>query len=341
VLVLHDRHGQAGGMAPRHLALAVLVAVVWGVNFLAIDLGLQDTPPLVLVALRFALVAVPLIFFVRKPKAPWRIIVGVGLFVSAGQFGLLFTAMHLGLPAGLAAVVLQCQMIFTLVVAAVALRERPTRRQLLGAVIGVAGLAVVALGRLEGAGGAEGAAALVPLLICVAAGLSWGIGNVVARAAGPANGFGMVVWSAAVVPVPILALSLLLDGPAVVGEALASIGWPTVLSLAYTVVLASLFGYTVWYSLLGRYPAALVAPFALLAPPVGLASAALVLGEVPNPLELAGSVLLVGGVAVGQLRRRARGIRPPGRSASDVEPVASPHVPEHPRTPQLRAGGDR
>ncbi|MDR5700040.1 EamA family transporter [Agromyces aerolatus] len=340
-------------MAPKHVVLAVFVAVIWGVNFLAIDLGLRDTPPLVLVALRFALVAVPLIFFVRKPTAPWRTIVGVGLFVSAGQFGLLFTAMHLGLPAGLAAVVLQCQMIFTIVVAAIALRERPTGRQLAGAAVGFAGLGVVALGRLEGAAGGAGTAALLPLLICVAAGLSWGIGNVVARSAGPANGFGMVVWSAAVVPVPMLALSLLLDGPAVVGEALTTIGWPTVLSLAYTVVLASLVGYTIWYSLLGRYPAGLVAPFALLAPPVGLVSAAIVLGERPNPLELAGSVLLVGGVALGQLTRRARatrpardtrparGIRPGSVADSPGETLSSPHVPEHPRPPQLRAGGDR
>lgn len=329
-------------MAPKHVALAVLVAVIWGVNFLAIDLGLQDTPPLVLVALRFALVAVPLICFVPKPDAPWRVIAGIGLCTSAGQFGLLFTAMHLGLPAGLAAVILQCQMIFTLVVAAVALRERPTRRQLAGAIIGVAGLGVVALGRLDGAaGGDAGVGAIVPLLICVAAGLSWGIGNVITRTAGRANGFGMVVWSAVVVPVPVLALSLLLDGPLVVAEAFASIGWPTVLSLAYTVVLASLLGYTVWYSLLGRYPAGLVAPFALLAPPVGLASAALVLGELPNALELAGSVLLVGGVAVGQLRRRGRGIRLAAPAGPALETVPSPHVPEHPRPPQLRAGDDR
>ncbi|WP_350346900.1 EamA family transporter [Agromyces sp. G08B096] len=293
-------------MTPKHAALAVLVAVVWGVNFLAIDLGLSDTPPLVLVALRFALVAVPLVFFVPRPNAPWRVIAGVGLFMSAGQFGLLFTAMHLGLPAGLAAVVLQCQMIFTLIVAAVVLRERPTRRQLTGALVGVAGLGIVALGRLEGSGAAAGAAALVPLLICVAAGLSWGIGNVVSRAAHGANGFGMVVWSALVVPLPILALSLLLDGPGAVAEAFSSIGWPTIASLAYTVVLASLLGYSIWNSLLGRYPAALVAPFALLAPPVGLLAAALVLGEVPNPLELAGAVVLVGGVAIGQLRRRVR-----------------------------------
>lgn len=314
-------------MTPRHLALALLVALIWGVNFVAIDLGLGDTLPLVLVALRFALVAVPLVFFVPRPDAPWRVIAGIGLFMSAGQFGLLFTAMHLGLPAGLAAVVLQCQMIFTLAIAAVVLKERPTRRQLIGGLIGVVGLGIVALGRLDGA---SGFGAVVPLLICVAAGLSWGIGNIISRSARGASGFGIVVWSALVVPLPVLALSLLLDGPAAVGDAFATIQWQTVASLAYTTGLASLVGYTIWNSLLGRYPAGIVAPFALLVPPIGLAAAALLLGELPSPLEAAGSAVLVAGVAIGQLRfgrrnrRSGAGIVAPRLDRLGAEVRASP-----------------
>ena len=125
-----------------------------------------------------------------------------------------------------------------------------------------------------------------------------------------------------------LALSLLLDGPAAVGDAFATIGWPTIASVAYTAGLASLVGYTIWNMLLGRYPAALVAPFALLTPPVGLAAAALLLGQVPNPLELAGSAVLVGGVAVGQLRRRAR------------DPVAAPRGTAAAQRAPLRSGDD-
>jgi O-acetylserine/cysteine efflux transporter len=327
-LVLHPRSCDSGHVTPRHLVLAVLVAIIWGVNFVAIDLGLRDTPPLVLVALRFAVVAVPLVFFVRRPDVPWRVIAGIGLFMSAGQFGLLFTAMHLGLPAGLAAVVLQCQMIFTLVIAALVLRERPTRLQVIGAALGVVGLGIVAFGRLDGEGALRGAggdggtaalAAVVPLLVCVGAGLSWGIGNVVSRSAAGANGFGVVVWSALVVPIPMLALSLLLDGPAVVGEAFASMGWQTLVSVGYTAGFASLVGYSIWNMLLGRYPAGMVAPFALLAPPVGLVAAALLLGQVPSPIEAVGAVVLVGGVAVGQLRRRrkvAAVVEPPSALAA-------------------------
>ncbi len=302
-------------VAVRHVLLGLLVALVWGVNFVAIDFGLTDTPPLVLVALRFIFVAVPLVFFVPRPELPWRTIVGIGLFMSAGQFGLLFTAMQLGLPAGLAAVVLQCQMVFTLIIGAVVLRERPTRMQSIGGGLAVVGLAIVALGRVDGGGGSV---AIVPMLICVAAGLSWGVGNVISRSAAGANGLSIVVWSALVVPLPMLGLSMLLDGPAVVGDAIATIGWPTIASVAYTAGLASLVGYTIWTTLLGRYPASVVAPFALLVPPVGLGAGWLLLGEVPNEFELAGSAVLVVGVAIGQLRRR-RGTRPDATSPPSAE----------------------
>ncbi|WP_353808580.1 EamA family transporter [Agromyces sp. SYSU T00194] len=309
-------------MSTRHSLLAALVAVIWGVNFLAIDLGLRDSPPLVLLALRFALVAVPLVFVVPRPDVPWRTLLALGGFMSVGQFALLFTAMHLGLPTGLAPIVLQSQMIFTIAIAAIVLRERPSRVQLLGAAVGLAGLAVVGAGRVDGAG----AAALVPLALCLAAALSWGIGNVVARSAPPSNGLGLVVWSALVVPVPALAASLVVDGPAAVGEAFTTLGWETAVSVAYTAGAASLVGYSIWNALLSRYPAADVVPFTLLVPPVGMAAAWLVLGESPNALELAGSVLLVAGVAVPTLvdlrSRRAR------RRAAAVPGAVRPEPPE-------------
>ena len=227
--------------------------MIWGVNFVAIDLGLA-TRRRSCSSHCDSRVAVPLVFFVRRPDVPWRVLAAIGLFMSAGQFGLLFTAMHLGLPAGLAAVVLQCQMIFTLVIAAFVLP---------GAADPAAG-ARRARGRGRardrggrparggGGGGQRGGRgqfrcrdrAVVPLLVCVGAGLGWGTGNVVSRSAAGANGFGIVVWSALVVPLPVLGLSLILDGPAVVGEAFTSIGWQTIVSVAYTAGFASLVGYS-------------------------------------------------------------------------------------------------
>ena len=290
-------------MKPRDTLLALLVALLWGLNFLFIDLGLRDTLPLVFVALRFAAVAFPLVFFVPKPNVSWKVVAGIGLTMSAGQFGLLFTAMHLGLPAGLAPVVLQAQMFFTIGLGALFLREYPTRKQILGSALGIAGLVVVGFGRVASLPeGAALAGVLLPLLICIAAGFSWGIGNVISRSAAGASGLGLVVHSALWVPIPMLGLSLLLDGPAAVGDALTTMGPETWWGVAFTALVASLVGYSIWNTLLGRYPTAKVVPFTLLIPAIGMGSAALVLREYPNALEIAGAAVLVLGVAVGTLR---------------------------------------
>lgn len=311
-LVLHGRGPDDGGVKPRHAALAVLVAVLWGLNFIAIELGLRDVPPLAFVALRFALVAFPAVFFVKKPDLPWRVIAGVGIFMSAGQFGLVYLAMHLGMPAGLAPLVLQSQMLFTILLAAAVLRERPTAAQLAGVGAGVVGLGLVAAGR-------GAVAPLGPLLLVVLAGLSWGIGNTISRAAKGTSGLGLVVWSALVVPVPMLALSALVDGPAALLGALGHLTLPVWLSTLFTVVLASLVGYSAWNTLLGTYPAAAVVPYTLLVPPVGMAGAWLAFGEVPEPLELVGGAVLLAGVATAVFRRRSQMVSPRGGPSEGLQ----------------------
>ena len=296
-------------MKPKHSALAVLVAVLWGVNFIAIELGLRDVPPLVFVALRFALVAVPAVFFVPRPQVPWRVLAGIGLFMSAGQFGFVYVALHLGMPAGLAPLVLQSQMVFTILLAAAVLRERPTAAQLAGVGAGLAGLVLVGFGR-------GAVAPLGPVLLVVLAGLSWGIGNTVARAAKGASGLGIVVWSALVVPVPMLGLAAVVDGPAVALGALAHLSWQAWAATLFTVVVASLVGYSVWNTLLGLYPSAAVVPYTLLVPPVGMLAAWLAFGEVPEALEIVGGALLLAGVATTLVRPRRR------------VPTAEPHPAE-------------
>ena len=296
----------------RDSLLAVVVALLWGLNFVAIDIGLhaggQNFPPLLFVAMRFVLVVVPWIFFVRKPAVSWKAIIGVGLFMSAGQFGLLYLAMALGMPAGLASLVLQAQVLLTVLLAAVFLGERPSRRQLAGVALGVAGLALVAVGR-------SAVAPLLTLVIVLAAALSWAAGNVIARKARAASGLGLVVWSGAVVPLPLAALSVLVDGPGTVWESLSSLQAPTMLSALYTAVFASLVGYGIWNRLLATHPSSAVVPFTLLVPVVGMSAAWLVLAEVPSPTELAGGMLLLGGVATAVLtraggRRQRRGSGP-------------------------------
>jgi O-acetylserine/cysteine efflux transporter len=281
-------------MTTRHSLLAALVAILWGLNFVAIDLGLhangRDVPPLLFVALRFLLVVFPWIFFIRRPDVSWGAILGVGLFMSAGQFGLLYLSMALGMPAGLASLVLQAQVLLTVLLSAVLLREQPSRRQMAGVALGVAGLAIVAVGR-------SSVAPLLPFIIVLGAALSWAVGNVIARKAKAASGLGLVVWSGAVVPLPLIVLSLVIDGPGAIAATMLDLQPGTVLSAIYTAVFASLVGYGIWNWLLAKYPPSAVVPFTLLVPVVGMSAAWVALQEMPSATELAGGVLLLGGVA--------------------------------------------
>ncbi len=279
-------------MTRRDSLLAALVAALWGFNFVVIEWGLDDgVPPLLFVAIRFALVAVPAVFLLPRPQASWTAIAALGTFMSLGQFAFLYVSLDVGMPPGLASLVLQAQVVLTIVLAALALHERPTAAQVRGVALGCTGLVVVALGR-------GGHVELAALLLCLCAALSWAVGNVIARAVAVPGGLGLTVWSALVVPVPLLVLSLLVDGPDAVADGLATFGWPAALSTLYTVVFASFVGYGIFNSLLGRNPAASVVPWILLVPVVGIASAWLVVDEVPSAGELAGGVLLVVGVLI-------------------------------------------
>jgi O-acetylserine/cysteine efflux transporter len=289
----------------RDRLLALLVVTVWGLNFVVIDWGLAGipggVPPLLFVALRFCLVSLAA-FVVPRPAARWRDLALVGAFMSVGQFGLMYSSLAAGLPPGLASLVLQIQAAFTVVLGVIVLGEHPRRAQLVGVALGLAGLGIVALGR-------GGAVPLVALGLCVAAAGCWAAGNIASRRLQGVGGLALTVWSGLVVPIPLLALSLLLDGPTRVGgAALALLGsgaLPAWLSSLYTAALGSLLGYGVWNSLLGRHRVAEVAPYSLLVPVVGMSAAYLIRGERPGLLALAGGVVLVTGVAVTVLPGRA------------------------------------
>jgi O-acetylserine/cysteine efflux transporter len=311
-------------MTTRHRLLAVLTAAIWGFNFVVIQWGMAGVPPLLFVAVRFFVVAAPAVLLLapRPPVALWKI-AAVGTFLSLGQFAFLYVSIDAGMPAGLASLVLQSQVVLTIVAATVVLRERPTRPQLIGVVLGTLGLAIVATGR-------DGEVPLVALLLCLAAACSWAVGNVVVRALKIQGGLSLTIWSALVVPVPILLLALLVDGPDGVSAGFAAFGWKAVVSTAYTAVLASFVGYGAWNSLLARYPSSEVVPWVLLVPPVGIVSAWLCLGETPGAAELAGGVVLVLGVLVaqGRLRRATAAGRPaqtpePGRQTPAGAPATA------------------
>jgi O-acetylserine/cysteine efflux transporter len=302
-----------------HRLLAVTVAVLWGVNFVAIDAALDQFPPMLAVALRFALIAVPTMLLVPWPRVPvrWLLLYGAGF--GTLQFLFLYAGMAAGMPAGLASLVLQCSAPFTVLLGAALLREPLRARQLAGIAMAVAGLVVVGRERWSVAG-------VGPFLLVVAGGLGWAFGNLGNRLAVAGNPdvrpLHLVLWMSAVPPLPMLAASLMLEGPTAIGESFATLGSRTGLlalaGMASTVLLGTLLGSGLWTALMARHPAGRVAPYSMLVPVVGITAAWLLLGEAPTPVELAGSALVVAGVpwASTQGRGTTRGRREQGLAAA-------------------------
>ncbi|MFD7322844.1 EamA family transporter [Streptomyces sp. NPDC059875] len=278
-------------MRPAHIALAALVAAVWGVNFVVIEIGLDHFPPLLFSALRFLAAALPAVFLVGRPKVAWKWIVGVGLVLGVAKFGLLFTGMDLGAPAGLSSLILQVQAVFTALFAFLALGERPGKITIAGMAVALAGIGVAAVD--EGASGP-----LAGFALCIAAAACWGVSNVLTRKASPPDALNFMVWVSTVPILPLLALSLLLEGPERDLAALRGLDWTGAGVIVYVAWITTVFGFGAWGRLLRRYPASSVAPFSLLVPVFGMSSAALFLGEGITGLRWCAATLLVGGVAL-------------------------------------------
>jgi O-acetylserine/cysteine efflux transporter len=284
-------------LARRDLALILVVVVLWGFSFVPIKVALRDTPPFALVALRFFFAAVPLVFFVPRPRLPASSIVAYGLAIGFFQFGLLFLGMNLGMPAGLSSIVIQVQVFFTIGLGVAFLGDRLRRENVLGAL--VAALGVIVLAGYKIRGGAT--STFIGLVAVLVAALAWAIGNIVAKRAAQRHApdmFALVVWSSLVPPLPLLAVSYTFEGGTGVFHAIAHasvLTWACVLFMAYG---ATLFGFASWARLLHRYPTALVSPFALLIPVSGLASGAIFLGETLAPLQAFGVSLVLVGLVV-------------------------------------------
>jgi drug/metabolite transporter (DMT)-like permease len=283
----------------RDRLLAGFVAVLWGANFLAIHVSLQHFPPLFLAALRFAVIAVPALLLVPRPQVPLRWLLAYGFGFGTLQFVFLFIAMDIGMPTGLASLVLQASAPFTVLLGALLLREHVGRRQAIGIGLAVLGLAVIAVARAQ-------AAALLPVVLTLLGALGWAFGNLANRMAAPPNPLHFVLWMAVVPPLPLLAMSMIWEGPAAGWEALRGAvgldGLPGLLGLAYTAVLGTVVGTGIWTALMRRNPAGVVAPYSLLVPVVGMGLAAAVLGERPSPLEMVAALVIIGGVLLGTPR---------------------------------------
>lgn len=285
--------------------LALLVVVVWGLNFVVIKLGLHNMPPLMLAGLRFLLVAFPALLFVARPKISLRLLLGYGLTISFGQFAFLFCAISLGMPAGLASLVLQAQAFFTIILGVFAFGERLQGKQMAGIALAIFGVLVL----VEASLGGQHVPA-IGFMLTLAAALSWATGNIfnkkIMSHAEKPQIMSLVVWSALIPVLPFMLASWLIDGPQVMADSLRHLDMLTVFSLLYLAFIATIVGYGIWGSLLGRYETWRVAPLSLLVPVVGMASAALLLGETLNGLQMLGAVLIMGGLYINVFGLRVR-----------------------------------
>ncbi len=282
-----------------HTLLALAVVAVWGTNFVVIKIALSTVPPLLLAVLRFALALLPALIWLPRPRVPWRKLAAYGVLIGAGQFGLLYMAVDGRISPGLASLVVQSQVFFTIGLAMLADGERMRAFQAVALLLATAGIGVIGLHT-------GGDATPLGLLMVLGGGLAWAGGNQVARSMGRVDMLGVVVWSSAFALPLLLALTLALEGPARVLQALAAADAPVWAAVVWQTVGNTLFGYAAWGWLLARHPAATVAPMALLVPVFGMGAAALVLGETLPPWKLGAAALVMAGLALNLFGPRMR-----------------------------------
>ena len=289
---------------PSHLSwrdalLAVAVVFVWGTNFVVIRVALDDLPPLLLATLRFVFVLFPAILFLPRPKVAWRNLAFYGVCIGLLQFGMLFIAMNGHISPGLASLVVQMQVFFTIGLAMWRTRERLRPHQIAAFALALAGMGVIAAHNGHGT-------TVLGLGLVLGAAMGWALGNQAGREASasrPINMLAYVVWAALFSVPPLLALSLLLEGPQAIATGLEHAGWGTWAAVLWQSAGNTMFGYACWAWLLSRYPAATVAPLSLLVPIFGFAASAAILGE-PLPLwKIGATALIMAGLAVNLLWR--------------------------------------
>ena len=306
-------------MTLLHIALAVLVAFIWGVNFTFIAWALESFPPLMLTALRFFFTAVPLVLFLKPPKFNHTLFIyAIGTFVM--QYAFVFTAMHLGASAGLTALLLQVQIFITVLLAFVILGEAVSRMQIIGMVVGVLGLGVIALNL-------GGDMPLVGFICILIAAIGWSFGNIASKQAStqqsasnistalPVNSnnkasnktsalsaLALVVWGGLIACVILTLSSLLFETEAWQLATFKQASLKSWLSLGFIVYVSTLIGFGLWAHLLAQNTASKVMPFALLVPIFGMATSVLFTGEVVTWWKMLAMMLILSGLILANVK---------------------------------------
>lgn len=283
-------------MKPKDLLIALLVILVWGLNFVVIRLTMTSMPPMLIVALRYALIALPLIAFVKRPPIPLRYLAAYGIMLGTVHQGLLFLGIKAGMGAGLSSLVLQTQVFFTLVMAAVFLKEKVRAEQ-------IAGMALAGVGLVLIATATEQSANLLGFALVIGSAITWAMATMFSKhasniARGPVEPLSFMVWAALFPPLPTLGISLLLEGPAQIVSAVTHLNLATIAGLAFITFGSTLFGFMVWNRLIAQYGAGYVTQFSLLVPVVGMSSAAIVLHEAVTPIKALAALLVLIGLSI-------------------------------------------
>jgi O-acetylserine/cysteine efflux transporter len=288
-------------MKPADVCIAVMVAVIWGLAFVASRIALDELPPELMTALRFAIAAVPCLF-VRKPKVSWPLLIAISFALFLGQFLAQSIAIAHGVPVGLTSVIVQSQALFTIALAAILFGELPTRMQAIG--VGIAAIGLLMICGTVGYDFSIGAFAVLMI-----SPISFAVGNVLLRPAQGARMFDLFAWLCLCAAIPLMALTLVTVGPKPAWHALSQMSPTGIVSMLFIGAISTSIAYWLWGGLLRNYPAAQVVPFALLVPFVGSASSSIVFGETFGPLRLAGMLTVVGGIAVMLLARRPQAVQ--------------------------------
>ncbi len=291
---------------PRaHFFLALAVMAVWGTNFVVIKLAVEVMPPLLLATLRFICVVLPAIFFIKRPQVPWRNLAAYGVLIGAGQFGLMFSAIVHDVTPGLASLLMQSQVFFTIAFSMWLTRERVQGYQVVALMIATMGIAIIV-------NFAGGSATPLGLLLVLGAAISWAAGNMVGRGAGQVDMLAYVIWSSLFAIPPLAIMALAIEGWPAIVQGVSRATTSVWLTIVWQAVGNAMFGYGVWGWLLARYPAATVAPMALMIPVFGMGASALYLGEALPLWKLGAAALVMAGLALNLFwpRLRARSALP-------------------------------
>ena len=284
-------------MPISHLLLALLVVLIWGINFIFVKWGLDEISPLLLCALRFLLASVPAVFFIKPPAVPFRIIAAYGLVMFALQFALLFIGMQVGMTPGMASLLMQVQVFFSIFFAVIFIGETPTVGQLVGALVSFSGIGLVALHF-------DSNVSFLGFLFIMGAAATWGIGNLITKKIKTTHLISVIVWGSFIACFPMFLLALIFEGTGSFSYTYEHLSWKGCVSLAYIVYISTWIGYGVWNWLISRYPVGMIVPFTLLVPVVGMLSSILVLGESFQLWKLAAGLLVISGLCINILSTR-------------------------------------